>query len=88
MKNYLQSLCVRIAHLDLNIENYNQLFGNEIIFILQIFIGTFRTMHLVNVTTVSGLGSVFCRCCLCLKISKSRTITVSHTVKDDDLWQT
>lgn len=87
MKNYLQSLCVRIAHLDLNIENYNQLFGNEIIFILQIFIGTFRTMHLVNVTTVSGLGSVFCCCCLCLKISKSRTITVSHTVKDDDLWQ-
>lgn len=36
-------------------------------------------MHLVNVTTVSGLGSVFCRCCVCLKnIKKSYNNCLTH----------
>lgn len=76
MKNYLHSLCIRIAHLELSIEKYNQLFGTEIIFILKIFMGTFRTI--VNVTTVSVLGSVLLLFYTFKKYQKSNNNCLSH----------
>lgn len=76
LKNYLHSLCIRIAHLDLSIEKYNQLFGTDIIFILRILMGTFRTI--VNVTTVSVLGSVFSLLYMFKKYQKSYNNCLNH----------
>lgn len=48
LKNYLHSLCIRNAHLDLNVENH--LVGGEFIFlILEMYRLHLEPMHLVNV---------------------------------------